>query len=140
VTSARRDGDDYVPELGTRVDDIGLETVGIEPDGQGIPVDAQLRAGERLCAIGDVTGMRQLIHVGKCQGRVVAANILAEPREAHYEAVAGVTYTAPQAAALGATDASFSATVLMSEVSKTATYTRAHAPSLHHRHQPPEES
>jgi dihydrolipoamide dehydrogenase len=101
--------------------------VGIEADGEGIPVDAHLRAGERLWAIGDVTGLWPLTHVGKYQGRVVAANILGEPREANYEAVPRVTYTDPQAAAAGATEARFAATALVSEVAKTATYTRAYA-------------
>ena len=31
-----------------RVEGLGLETVGITPDAHGVPVDAQLRAGERL--------------------------------------------------------------------------------------------
>ena len=104
ATAARRDGEDYVLELDDgrelrgdrllvatgrrpRVDGIGLETVGIEPDARGVPVDAHLRAGERLWAIGDVTGIWPLTHVGKYQGDVVAANILGEPREANYEAV-----------------------------------------------------
>ena len=146
ATAARRDGEDYVLELDDgrelrgdrllvatgrrpRVDGIGLETVGIEPDPRGVPVDAQLRAGERLWAIGDVTGIWPLTHVGKYQGRVVAANILGEPREANYDAVPRVTYTDPQAAAVGATEAPFSATALVSEVAKTATYTRAYAES-----------
>jgi dihydrolipoamide dehydrogenase len=85
--------------------------------------------GERLWAVGDVTGVRLLTHVGKYQGEVVAANILGEPREAHYEAVPRVTYTDPQAAAVGATDAAVSATALVSEVAKTATYTHAYAES-----------
>jgi pyruvate/2-oxoglutarate dehydrogenase complex dihydrolipoamide dehydrogenase (E3) component len=145
VTAARRDVEDYILELDDgrlrgdrllvatgrrpRVDGIGLETVGIEVDGQGIPVDGHMRAGERLWAIGDVTGIWPLTHVGKYQGRVVAANILGEPREAHYEAVPRVTYTDPQAAAVGATEAAFSATALVSEVAKTATYTSAYADS-----------
>jgi pyruvate/2-oxoglutarate dehydrogenase complex dihydrolipoamide dehydrogenase (E3) component len=112
-----------------RVDGIGLETVGIEADGRGIPVDAQLRAGDRLWAIGDVTGIWPLTHVGKYQGRVVAANILGEPREANYDAVPRVTYTDPQAAAVGATEARFSATAPVAEVAKTATYTHAYAES-----------
>jgi dihydrolipoamide dehydrogenase len=111
------------------VDSIGLETVGIEPDPRGIPVDARLRAGERLWAIGDVTGIWPLTHTGKYQGRIVAANILGEPRKAHYEAVPRVTYTDPQAAAVGATEAAFGATALVSEVAKTATYTHAYAES-----------
>ncbi len=146
ATGARRAGDDYVLELDDghvvrgdrllvatgrrpRVNGIGLETVGIEPDPRGVPVDAQLRAGERLWAIGDVTGIWPLTHVGKYQGRIVAANLLGEPREAHYEAVPRVTFTDPQAAAAGATEAAFSATVPVSEVSKTAAYTRAYAES-----------
>ncbi|MDQ3741953.1 MAG: NAD(P)/FAD-dependent oxidoreductase, partial [Actinomycetota bacterium] len=146
ATAARRDGDDYVLDLddGTevrgdrllvatgrrpRVEDIGLETVGIEPNGRGIPVDEHLRAGEGLWAVGDVTGIWPLTHVGKYQGRVVAANILGEPLEANYEAVPRVTFTDPQAAAVGATDGRFSATALVSEVAKTATYTRAYAES-----------
>ena len=142
AAAARRADDDYVLELADgrelrgdrllvatgrrpRVTDIGLETVGIEADGRGIPVDAQLRAGERLWAIGDVTGIWPLTHVGKYQGRVAAANILGTPREANYDAVPRVTYTDPQAAAVGAADARFSATALVSEVAKTATYTHA---------------
>jgi len=65
--------------------------------------------------------------VGKYQGEVVASNILGEPREAHYEAVPDVVYTDPQAAAVGATEARFSATIQLSEVAKTATYTHAYA-------------
>jgi pyruvate/2-oxoglutarate dehydrogenase complex dihydrolipoamide dehydrogenase (E3) component len=112
-----------------RVTDIGLESVGIAPNSKGIPVDTQLRAGERLWAIGDVTGLWQLTHVGKYQGRVAAANILGEPCEAHYDAVPRVTYTDPQAAAVGATTARFTATAKLAELAKTATYTRAYSES-----------
>lgn len=146
ATAARREGQDYVLEFDDghelrgdrllvatgrrpRVDGLGLETVGVEADGHGIPVDAHLRAGDRLWAIGDVNGIWPLTHVGKYQGDVVAANILGEPREAHYEAVPRVVFTDPQAAAVGAGEARFSATAPVSEVPKTATYTRAFAES-----------
>ena len=146
ATAARRDGENFVLALDDgrelrgdrllvatgrrpRVADIGLETVGIEPDPRGIPVDGSMRAGERLWAIGDVTGIWPLTHVGKYQGRVVASNLLGEPREANYDAVPRVTYTDPQAAAAGALDAPFSATAQVAEVAKTATYTRAYADS-----------
>jgi pyruvate/2-oxoglutarate dehydrogenase complex dihydrolipoamide dehydrogenase (E3) component len=144
ATAAGRDGDDYFVQFDDgrelrgdrllvatgrrpRVDGVGLETVGVVADGRGVPVDARLRAGERLWAIGDVTGIWPLTHVGKYQGRVVATNILGEPREANYEAVPRVVFTDPQAAAVGAGDARFQASALVSEVPKAATYTRAYA-------------
>jgi pyruvate/2-oxoglutarate dehydrogenase complex dihydrolipoamide dehydrogenase (E3) component len=107
-----------------RVDDIGLETVGVEPGKRGIEVDARMRAGERLWAVGDVAGIWPLTYVGKYQGRVAAANILGGEREADYSAVPRVVFTDPQAAAVGATDGRLSATVPLSEVPRTATYTR----------------
>ena len=146
ATAARRDGDDYVLTLGDgrelrgdrlliatgrrpRVEGIGLETVGITPDPRGIPVDAYLRAGERLWAVGDVTGLWLLTHVGKYQGEVVTSNILGQPRAANYDAVPRVVYTDPAAAAVGATEDRFSATVPISGIAKTETYTRAYAES-----------
>jgi pyruvate/2-oxoglutarate dehydrogenase complex dihydrolipoamide dehydrogenase (E3) component len=145
ATAARRDGDDFVLTLDNggeargdhlllatgrrpRVTGIGLETVGIEADGH-LPVDAHLRAGERLWGVGDVTGVRLLTHVGKYQGEVVASNILGEDREAHYEAIPDVVYTDPQAGSVGASEARFSATTPLNEVAKTETYTRAYAES-----------
>jgi dihydrolipoamide dehydrogenase len=85
--------------------------------------------GERLWAIGDVTGIWPLTHTGKYQGDIVAANILGEPREANYDAVPRVVFTDPQAAAAGATDGRFSGTARLSELPKTETYTRAYAES-----------
>jgi dihydrolipoamide dehydrogenase len=111
------------------VDGLGLDTVGVKTADHGIPVDTHLRAADRLWAVGDVTGVRLLTHVGKYQGEVVAANILGEPREANYDAVPDVVYTDPQAAAVGAADGPFRATTALSEVAKTATYTRAYAES-----------
>jgi dihydrolipoamide dehydrogenase len=147
VTAARREGEDYILVLedgrelrGDRLlvatgrrprsAGIGLETVGIEPDARGgIPVDASLRAGERLWAIGDVTGLLAFTHVGKYQGDVVAANLLGEPREASYDAVPRVVFTDPQAGAVGATEARFSGSAKIAGVAKTATYTHAYAES-----------
>jgi dihydrolipoamide dehydrogenase len=146
ATAARREDGDYLLQLDDgrelrgdrllvatgrrpRTGGIGLETVGLAADAHGIPVDARLQAAERLWAIGDVTGIWQLTHVGKYQSEVVASNILGERREANYEAVPRVVYTDPQAAAAGATEGRFSATAAVSEVAKTATYTRAYAES-----------
>jgi len=145
ATAARRDGDEYVLQLDNgkelrgdrllvstgrrpRVEGIGLETVGVAVDQKkGIAVDDHLRAGERLWAIGDVNGIWPLTHVGEYEGDVVAANIAGEDHPANYEAVPRVTYTDPQAAAVGALDAQYSGTAQLSEVPKTATYTHAYA-------------
>jgi dihydrolipoamide dehydrogenase len=112
-----------------RVHGIGLETVGIDPDPRGLPVDEHLRAGDRLWAIGDVTGVWPLTHVGEYEGDVVADNIAGDTRPANYEAVPRVTYTDPQAAAVGVTEDRYSATTPLSEVPKIATYTHAYAES-----------
>ena len=144
--AARRLGGDYVLEIDDgrelrgdnlliatgrrpRLDGIGLETVGVAANGRGIPVDARLQVRDRLWAIGDVTGIWPLTHVGKYQADVAASNILGEPREANYEAVPRVVFTDPQAAAVGTTEAPFNATVGLKDVAKTATYTRAYAES-----------
>jgi len=142
ATSARRDGRDSVLELDNgcqlrtdrllvatgrrpRVRDIGLETVGVEVDECGIPVDARLRAGERLWAIGDVNGLWPFTHMGEYQGDIVAANILGDARPANYDAVPRVVYTDPQAAAVGVGEGRFRATARISDVARLATYTRA---------------
>jgi dihydrolipoamide dehydrogenase len=104
---------------------IGLETVGLEDGARAVPVNGRMRAGEGLWAVGDVTGIWPLTHVGKYQGRVAAANILGQDRVADYAAVPRVVFTAPQAASVGAADGPFQATVRLTEVARTAAYQRA---------------
>src|SRR5215211_6472184 len=144
VTAARREGEDYILEFDDgrelsgdrllvatgrrpRVRGLGLETVGIEPDATGVPVDSHLRVTDGVWAIGDITGLWPLTHVGKYQGDVVAANILGDQRTADYEAVPRVTYTDPQAAAVGGATDRFTASVQVADVAKAATYSRAYA-------------
>ncbi len=144
ATKAFKDGDDYVLALDDgrelrgerilvatgrrpRVQGIGLETVGIEPNPRGIAVDAHLLAAENVWAIGDVTGVWPLTHVGEYEGDVVAANIAGERHPANYEAVPRVTYTDPQAGAVGAAADRFTGTYAVRDVPKAAAYTRAYA-------------
>jgi len=141
AASVARDGADYVVrfEDGTRlggerllvatgrrprVAGIGLENVGVDTRPRGIPVDARMSAGEGIWAIGDVTGIWPLTYVGKYHGRIAAANILGERREADYTAVPRVVFTHPQAAAVGAAEGPVTATISLSIVPKTATYLR----------------
>jgi dihydrolipoamide dehydrogenase len=147
VTAARRTPDEYMLVLEDgrefrgdrllvatgrrpRVMGLGLETVGVTADVRGIPVDARLQVGERLWAVGDITGLWQLTHVGEYQGEVVADNILGKPRDANYEAVPRTVFTAPQAAAVGVTDDRFNASVPITDVAKAATYALAYADSI----------
>jgi pyruvate/2-oxoglutarate dehydrogenase complex dihydrolipoamide dehydrogenase (E3) component len=146
ATGVRRDGDEYVLEFGgrdelrgervlvatgrrARVDDLGLDTVGVEPTRQGVPVDERMRVADGLWAIGDATGLWPLTYMGKYQGRVAAANILGRDRTANYDAVPRVVFTDRQAASVGDADGPLTATVPLAEVPRTSTYTRAYADS-----------
>jgi dihydrolipoamide dehydrogenase len=146
ATAARRDGDDFVLVLDDgrelrgdrllvatgrrpRVTGVGLEMAGATFDAHGLHVDSHLQAADRLWAVGDVTGVRMLTHIGKYQGEVVADNILGTPREANYEAMPDAVYTDPQAASVGATEARFSGTAALKDVAKMGTYTHAYAES-----------
>ena len=146
ATGVRREGGEYVLDFAgrdelrgdrllvatgrrPRVDELGLETVGVEPTRQGIPVDGRMRVTDGLWAIGDVTGIWPLTYIGKYQGRVAAANILGVERSANYDAVPRVVFTDPQAAAVGDPAGGVTATVPLSEVPRTSTYTRAYAES-----------
>jgi pyruvate/2-oxoglutarate dehydrogenase complex dihydrolipoamide dehydrogenase (E3) component len=108
-----------------RVAGLGLENLGIETDPHGIHVDARMNATDGVWAIGDVTGIWPLTYVGKYHGRIAAANILGEHREADYSAVPRVVFTHPQAAAVGAAEGPVTAATSLSAVPKTATYLRA---------------
>ena len=112
-----------------RVDDLGLDTVGIEPGRRGIEVDARMAAGDGVWAIGDATGIWPLTYVGKYQGRVAAANILGRSAEANYVAVPRVVFTDPHAASVGEAEGPVMTTVPVSSVPRTSTYTRAYADS-----------
>jgi pyruvate/2-oxoglutarate dehydrogenase complex dihydrolipoamide dehydrogenase (E3) component len=143
ASAVRRDGAEYVLEFPerselrgdrllvatgrrARVEGLGLESVGVEPTGDGIPVDARMNAADGVWAIGDVTGIWPLTYVSKYQGRVVASNILGGAREVDYSAVPRVVFTDPQAASVGEAEGPLTATVSLAEVPRTATYTRAY--------------
>jgi pyruvate/2-oxoglutarate dehydrogenase complex dihydrolipoamide dehydrogenase (E3) component len=97
-------------------DDLGLDTVGLEP-GRYITVDDSLRAEgfDWLYAAGDVNGRALLTHMGKYQGRICGDVIAARVKGAtdddpslratsdHY-AVPQVVFTDPQACSVGLTE------------------------------------
>ncbi len=90
-----------VPNL----DDLGLETVGLDPAARTIEVDEHLRAGERLWAIGDVTGHGAFTHVSMYQQAVALRDVLGEDGDpASYHAVPHVTFTDPEVGGVGLTE------------------------------------
>jgi pyruvate/2-oxoglutarate dehydrogenase complex dihydrolipoamide dehydrogenase (E3) component len=100
-------GEQLLVAVGRRVntDDIGLDTIGLEP-GRPIEVDDSMRASDWLYAIGDVNGRALLTHIGKYQARVAADVILGEDSSCVF--VDGsrsprVIFTDPQVAAVGYT-------------------------------------
>ena len=48
--------------------DVGLETVGLDPDAEDVRVDDRSRAAERLWAVGDITGKGAFTHVSALPG------------------------------------------------------------------------
>ncbi|MDQ3588426.1 MAG: NAD(P)/FAD-dependent oxidoreductase [Actinomycetota bacterium] len=87
-----------------RVHGIGLESIGIEPDPEGLEVDERCRAAEGVWAIGDVTGVMPFTHVGMYQGRITAQDIAGEQPRADYAAIPRVVFSDPEVAAVGLTE------------------------------------
>ena len=98
--------DELLVAIGRRphTDDIGLETVGLEP-GEPIEVDDSMRANDWLYAIGDVNGRVLLTHMGKYQARVAADTILGQDARVTEDGERSprIIFTDPQVAAVGHT-------------------------------------
>lgn len=86
--------------------DVGLDTVGLDPGADTIVVDDRSRAGERLWAVGDITGRGAFTHVSRYQAYVAVADLLGtEDVRADYRAVSRVTFTDPEVGSVGLTEA-----------------------------------
>lgn len=104
-------GDEILVAVGRRprTQDLGLESVGIEPGGF-IDVGDDLRVtgveGGWLYAIGDVNGRALLTHMAKYHARCAADHILENGTDASREdrAIPRIVFTDPQVAAVGLTE------------------------------------
>lgn len=106
-------GDEILVAVGRRpaTSTIGIENVGLEP-GKYLSVDDQFRVsgvdGEWLYAVGDCNGRALLTHMGKYQARL-AGDVILEKEGivdiADHIAVPRVTFSDPQVAAVGLTEA-----------------------------------
>ena len=118
----RRDGDIRVVELDDgsqlraerlivavgrrpRSADIGLESIGVEPDPHGIKINEHCRVAEGVWAAGDCTGVMLFTHLAKYQARVAMADMLGSPVTADYRAIPRVIFTDPEVAAVGMSEA-----------------------------------
>jgi len=89
------------------VDGLGLEEAGVDYDRRGIAVDKGLRTSNRkIYAAGDVAGSYQFTHVaGYHAGIIVRSALFRLPAKVDYKAVPWVTYTSPEVANVGLTEA-----------------------------------
>ncbi|MBV9455741.1 MAG: NAD(P)/FAD-dependent oxidoreductase [Rubrobacter sp.] len=86
-----------------RVEEIGLESVGVDVDQRGLPTNdrCQINGAAGLWAIGDVTGIFLFTHVAQYQVRVAVDNILGGDRKANYLGIPRVVFTDPEIAVTG---------------------------------------
>jgi pyruvate/2-oxoglutarate dehydrogenase complex dihydrolipoamide dehydrogenase (E3) component len=91
-----------------RIDGLGLDMAGVAYGKGGIEVDRRLRtSNKRIYAIGDVVGGPQFTHVGSYHAGIVIRNVLFRlPAKVDYRALPWVTYTDPELAHVGRTEAS----------------------------------
>ncbi|MBP9184440.1 MAG: FAD-dependent oxidoreductase [Fuscovulum sp.] len=90
------------------LDGMGLEAAGVQYDRKGVTVDARLRSvsNRRVFAIGDAAGGLQFTHVaGYHAGIVVRQAVLGLPARATMRAMPRATYTSPELAQVGLTEA-----------------------------------
>jgi pyruvate/2-oxoglutarate dehydrogenase complex dihydrolipoamide dehydrogenase (E3) component len=90
-----------------RVADLGLEAAGIAHSPKGIEVNERLRTtNRRVFAAGDVVGGPQLTHLAAYHAGIVIRNALFRlPSEADLSALPWVTYTDPEVAHVGLSEA-----------------------------------
>lgn len=71
--------------------------MGLDPQARSVETDERMRAGERLWAVGDITGQGAFTQVSMYQGAVVVRDILGEDGPwADFRAVSRVTFTDPE--------------------------------------------
>jgi pyruvate/2-oxoglutarate dehydrogenase complex dihydrolipoamide dehydrogenase (E3) component len=89
------------------LDGLGLEAAGIACTPKGVTVDARLRTtNRRVYAVGDAAGGLQFTHVaGWHAGIVVRQAVLGLPAKADPRAIPRATYTDPELAQVGLTEA-----------------------------------
>jgi len=89
------------------VEEMGLDVLGVNVGDDGVVVDASLRtSASNVWAAGDVVGPYRFTHVADYQARIAAPNALFPlRRKVDYRVVPWCTYTEPEVARVGLTEA-----------------------------------
>jgi pyruvate/2-oxoglutarate dehydrogenase complex dihydrolipoamide dehydrogenase (E3) component len=85
----------------------GLDVIGVDVTARSVPVDGRMRVAPRVWAVGDMTGQGAFTHVSMYQAEIAVADILDAPGvpAADYRALPRVTFTDPEIASVGMTQA-----------------------------------
>ena len=88
---------------GANINGLGLKTIGVESDRQGIKVDNRLRTTlKHIYAAGDVKGGYQFTHAAGYEGGIVVSNAIFHlPRKADYTYLPWCTFTDPPLGSIG---------------------------------------
>ena len=88
-------------------EDLGLEAAGVELDRGFVRVDAYMRtAVPEIYAIGDVVPTPQLAHLASAEGILAVEHMAGlDPRPIDYDQVPSCTYSSPEVASIGLTEA-----------------------------------
>ncbi|MGH8883240.1 MAG: dihydrolipoyl dehydrogenase family protein, partial [Stackebrandtia sp.] len=85
---------------------LGVGAAGMDDTGNTISVDEQMRAAPDVWAVGDVTGHGAFTHTSVYQARIAADALLGrDSNGADYRAAPAVTFTDPEIATIGYTEA-----------------------------------
>lgn len=100
-------------------DNLGLEKVGIHPDGRGyIAVNQDFQTSRpHIYAVGDVVGVPSLASAAYVQGRFAAAHLIGEPcQRTMVEHIPTGIYTSPEISSIGKTERELTAASIPYEV------------------------
>jgi pyruvate/2-oxoglutarate dehydrogenase complex dihydrolipoamide dehydrogenase (E3) component len=88
-----------------RLGSLGLETIGLDPTARFLVTDERMRAGDKLWAVGDVTGNGAFTHMAMYEAHIAVRDILGQQGPpADYRARPRVTFTDPEIGAVGMTE------------------------------------
>ena len=90
----------------THLRELGVESIGLDPNAPFLSVDDHQRAGDGVWGVGDIAGDGLFTHLAIRQADVAVADILGqEVKPLNLDALSAVTFTDPEIGAVGFTEA-----------------------------------